>query len=260
VTHTTLLVDGDILAYRWAAMAQTAINFGDHIVVDVDDIEDVQQDISDELRGLAVELEADRVIVCVSDDLHNFRKDILPSYKGNRKYAGRPELLYPLKDWLNRAFGRYRRTALEADDVMGILATHPTLIPGRKIICSIDKDMRQIPGELYDGNDLYTITKEEGDRWHLMQTLTGDPVDNYKGCPGIGSVKARRILDRWDFFTGGDPNPWRAIVAAYKARGLTEDYALVQARVARICRHTDYDFTAKKVRLWTPHETTSAAS
>jgi DNA polymerase-1 len=42
------------------------------------------------------------------------------------------------------------------------------------------------------------------------------------------------------------------VVALYARYGLTEDDALVQARVARICRASDYDFKDRKVIHWTP--------
>jgi DNA polymerase-1 len=42
------------------------------------------------------------------------------------------------------------------------------------------------------------------------------------------------------------------VVAAFESKGLTEEDALVQARVARICRASDYDFKTKEVKLWNP--------
>ena len=39
-------------------------------------------------------------------------------------------------------------------------------------------------------------------------------------------------------------------MAAFEKKGLTESDALVQARVARILRASDYDFAAKKPILW----------
>ena len=78
------------------------------------------------------------------------------------------------------------------------------------------------------------------------QLMLTTAVDNYPGCPGVGPVKAAGIL------AGNATSAWSRIVAAYHKKGLTEDDALVQARIARICRASDYDFSAKSVRLWTP--------
>ena len=79
---------------------------------------------------------------------------------------------------------------LEADDAMGIYAK----LTGN-IIVSPDKDMRQIPGKLYNLEDTITITPEEGAKWHLIQTLAGDQTDGYSGVPGIG-VKRTTTLFR----------------------------------------------------------------
>ncbi len=78
---------------------------------------------------------------------------------------------------------------------MGILSTHPTKIQGKKIIVSEDKDMRTIPGWLYNpgpNKDIEPkyINEFEADRYHLYQTITGDSTDGYKGCPGAGPIRA----------------------------------------------------------------------
>lgn len=198
-------------------------------------------------QHLLEKLHADAYILCLTHP-RQFRKVLLPTYKGNR--GVKPLLVDPIRDALVEQHGGIRRPGLEGDDVMGIYATHPTLVPGDKIIVSIDKDMRQIPGTLYNpGKDTFSvISKEEADYVHFMQTLTGDQTDNYKGIPGIGPVKAAAILDPFN----DDAEMWQAIVAAYEKAGLTEADALVQARVARICRHTDYNFKTKEPILWNP--------
>ena len=66
---------------------------------------------------------------------------------------------------------------------MGIYATFE---PGN-IIVSPDKDMRQIPGKLYNLDETIEVTEEEGMRWHLVQTLAGDQTDGYGGVPGLAS-------------------------------------------------------------------------
>jgi DNA polymerase-1 len=72
----------------------------------------------------------------------------------------------------------------------------------------------------------------------MYQTLVGDTSDGYPGCPGIGPVKAEKVL--------GMPPNWQDVVGAYRAAKLTEADALVQARVARILRYGETPGT------WTP--------
>lgn len=248
-----LLIDADILAYQVAARNQATFQWPDAersvIVADF-------AEAADELHGAIVSLQqrlgADEVAICLSDDFVNWRKDILPTYKGNRAATERPELLYPLKEWLAERPEAMRRPTLEADDVMGIMSTHPRpkgYIGWDKVIVSIDKDMQSIPGWLFNpdkDDEPRWITPESADYYHLFQTLTGDVCDNYKGCPGIGPVKAHKVL------LENAEDPWSAIVDIYEAKGLTEADALVQAQVARICRYSDYNFKDKKVIPWKP--------
>ena len=94
------------------------------------------------------------------------------------------------------------------------------------------------------------ISLEQADRTHLTQALTGDITDGYSGCPGIGPKTAIKVLKEGD---------WIEVVAAYEKVGLTEEDALIQARVARILRHGEYNKKTKEVKLWTPecHEMTT---
>jgi DNA polymerase-1 len=118
---------------------------------------------------------------------------------------------------------------LEADDVMGIVSTRA---PGKFIIVSGDKDMQQIPGLLYYQGELLRSPSSTRTSFTFIQTLTGDATDGYKGCPGIGPVKAKPSL------TGLEGRH----VSAFKKAKLTEADALLQARLARILRNTEWDF------------------
>ncbi len=253
------LIDADIVAYQLAATAQRSYKFPglEGPAVAVDDWEAQPERIDDEVAKLRAAVKADEVIICLScPTADNFRLDVLPTYKANREGVVKPEHLVAVKDHLEATYWSYRRPRLEADDIMGILSTHPDLVPGKKVIVSEDKDMKTIPGWLYNprkDKKPWLVSPEEADYWHLYQTLIGDSVDGYTGLPGCGPKGAVKIL--------GEPSArkyihihevWPRIVEAYEAKGLTEADALVQARVARICRASDYSFDRKEVILWTP--------
>ena len=133
---------------------------------------------------------------------------------------------------------------------------------GRKIIVSVDKDMRTVPSNVYrtshPDEGVVQVTEAEADYYHLFQTLVGDATDGYPGCPGIGPVRATKILSNAVFQNaetgrkGGPTDFWGAIVAAYDKAGFGEEEALVQARCARILRSSDYDFQNKEPILWNP--------
>lgn len=247
---TTLLLDADVPAYKYASANQDTFDWGDSVslMIDEDRAKDQIRTYIDELMD---DLKADHLIVCLSDDFSNFRKGVLKTYKGNRKKEGRPELLYPLKEWMFETWDSRRREHLEGDDVMGILSSHPRLIKGKKIIVSIDKDLKTIPGWLFNPDTdrkPYLVSEYDADYYWMYQTLTGDTTDNYKGCPFVGPVKAEAALADCNTLE----EMWEAVVEQFEKRGLTEEDALVQARCARILRWTDYNFKTREVKLWKP--------
>lgn len=220
-------------------------------------------------------LEGDSYTLALTDSEANWRLDVLPTYKGNRKNK-KPLALKATRQWLMDDLDAYFRPRLEGDDILGILATWSLYMPGtEKVIVSLDKDMKTIPGLYYrrEEDGIIEIDEAAADRWHMFQTLTGDPTDGYDGCPGMGPVSAEPVVlhnlavrpyqhtltrgkRKGEVETRYEEYPantlWEAVVSRYEAAGLTEEDALVQARVARILRRTDYDLAKKQPILWTP--------
>lgn len=196
-----------------------------------------------------------------------FRHDIYPAYKAHRTAGEKPLVLTDLMAWMREQeqFNPYVRPGLEADDILGILATHPSIVAGERVVVTSDKDLAQIPGPAFNPRKpeagIIEVTPQEADWFFFRQALTGDATDGFPGCPKIGPVKAAKILADADeaavIDEGGGLSAyrWNAIVVAYHAKGLDEAYALTQARVARILRHTDYDYANKRPILWNPPST-----
>lgn len=156
-----------------------------------------------------------------------------------------------IKDYIKETYRTYERPDLEGDDVLGILSTSPKIIRGEKVIVSLDKDLKTIPGLICDMKDfeISEISEAEADYMHMYQTLTGDTADGYSGCPGVGPKNAEKLLADTD---GTYQTMWPVVVGQYQKKGLSEEEALIMARVARICRRDDYDFQRKEVILWNP--------
>lgn len=241
----TIIVDGDIVAYKSAIQSEVDTHWGNGFwTLHAEETQGKYLVVS-EIEDLKEKLNADKVIITLTDK-NNFRKDVLPTYKDNRKQKRKPILLSPLRKFLIEEYNAVIYPNLEADDVMGILATKPSR-GERKIICSIDKDLRQIPGHLYDGASLTKHSKKHCDWWHMVQTLTGDAVDGFSGCPTVGKVTAQKILN--------DKNMplkkmWQLVVKTYEKHGLFEHDAFQQARVAKILRHGDYNLKTGEVTKW----------
>lgn len=259
---TQLLIDADFVLFRDCAAVQREhvwTNDAGHSVHTVSaSFEEARDKFRDSVDRMVMRLHADEAILVFSGD-KNFRKQVWPLYKANRAETRKPACYWSIIDRL-RTEGPYRvvsEPCLEGDDYIGILATRPSGV--RRVIVSEDKDMKTLPNvEIWRQGGLIDVTEEEADHFWRLQTLMGDSTDGYHGCPGIGPKTAEAILNR-----SGDP--WENILQAYhdacrkKPEALEkagietpEELALLNARLARILRHTDWDGKSRQPILWTP--------
>jgi DNA polymerase-1 len=235
-----LLIDADYIVYKSCAAAETEVDFGDDVILVTSNFSDAYNATIRELTKIRDQFGSFTPLILFFSDTVNFRKKILPDYKGHRnrkKPCGYKRIINKLKD----EFEVIIMPELEADDSMGIYATKNL----GNIIVSPDKDMRQIPGELYNLDEKFTVTKEGGAAWHLTQCLSGDQTDGYGGVPGIGVKRAETLFNKEGY-------SWNTVVKAFKDKDLTEYDAILNARLARILTVDDYDFKNKKPILWTP--------
>lgn len=269
-----LLIDGDILLFKAAAATEHETQWDDWLFTLHADLDEGIAKVNRRIAELQESLNADRLVFALSSPT-NFRKKVYPDYKANRTKTRKPVTFKPLREYLQETQETFERPDLEADDVLGILSTAQRFAQYERIIVSEDKDFRTIPGLLLnDGRArkrmaeepeltldqcIETVSVVEADRHHLFQTLTGDSSDGYPGCPGIGPVSANKLLDGvveectpWASDAHRQQEMWKVVVAAYAKKGLSEDVALTNARVARICRAEDYDFKRSRVILWNP--------
>ena len=235
-----LLCDADFIVYKACAAAETEIDFNDDVILVTSNFSDAYGATKRELTKLKDQFGSLATIKLFFSDSVNFRKKILPEYKGHRnrkKPCGYKRVINALK----KEYDVIIKHTLEADDTMGIYATKN---PGN-IIASPDKDMRQIPGQLYNFDETFTITPEEGAKWHLIQTCAGDSTDGYSGIPGIGVKRAEALFNKKGY-------SWKTVVEAFEEKDLTEQDALINARLAKILTADDYDFKKKRPILWNP--------
>ena len=235
-----LLIDADFIVYKCCAACETEIDYGEDVIFVTSNFSDAYKAVTNEISNITKEFGDFAKPILFFSSPNNFRKKISPDYKGHRnrkKPCGYKRVIRSLKIQYDVNI----MNGLEADDAMGIYATQH---PGN-IIVSPDKDMRQIPGKLYNLEDTTYITPEEGARWHLIQTLAGDQTDGYSGVPGIGVKRAETLFNKEGY-------SWQTVVKAFEDKGLTEEDALLNARLARILTDEDYDSKQKEPRLWTP--------
>ncbi len=235
-----VLVDADYVVYKCTAAAESEIDFGNDVILVTSLFSDAYSCVKKDIERILSNFGGFAEPILFFSDSCNFRKDILVDYKGHRnrkKPCGYKRVINKLKT----EFKVIRMPWLEADDAMGIYATQNT----GNIIVSPDKDMKQIEGRLYNLDESFTITKEEGAKWHLIQTMAGDNTDGYSGVPGIGVKRATAIFEDKGY-------SWKTVVETFADKDLSEEVALMNARLARILTVEDYDFEKREPILWTP--------
>lgn len=279
--EVTLLIDGDIIAFRAAAAAQKIMEDRFGYVYPFANRHEGEAIVDNMIIGLEMAFKTSHFRIALTDPESNWRHDIYPEYKSNRKDSVRPLLLDILKDYLREKYAAFHWPTLEADDVLGILSTEPQEYEGERILVGFDKDFKTIPGKYHRLGDpvwngkpkVLEVTPWEATRWHLYQTLIGDAVDGYPGCPNMGPARADALLDKPVLLvpqpykkTSGknkgedtvkwNPEPtrdyWACIVSHFKKAGKSEQYALTMARVANILQHHQYNRETGEITLWTP--------
>ena len=140
-----------------------------------------------------------------------FRADLFEAYKANRPPM--PEDLAEQLPYIHRlaaAFGLpvLVEEGVEADDVIGTLASQAEALGRDVMIVTADKDMAQ----LVNGHTFLLDTMKDrlidepavGERWGVgpeavpdFLALVGDKVDNIPGVPGVGEKTAAKLLQTY---------------------------------------------------------------
>lgn len=259
------IIDGDIDVFRIAAVhmkhSTPIVGMEDEEPIGSKSLEDMVAELDETFSHYAKETKCGSYVVMLSGSTdNNFRKKLLPTYKGNRKKSVRPPQIGPLRDALmsHPTMAVRQRDNLEGDDLCGIFSTAQRGKGRRTVVVTLDKDMRTLPGNHYNPNKpdlgIFKVTPKEAALYHMTQTLTGDPTDHYKGCRGIGPKKAKKLLEGCSGRSVADyyKSLWKVVVDTYEKRGYTVQEALVQARCARILHASDWNFKTKRINLWTP--------
>jgi len=260
------LIDGDLAIYRATVAAQTTIDTGDGLgVTDIVDPDQAARAAFRTIKDWTKRAGCSSAIVCLSSG-DNFRKKIFPAYKANRTSEKPAAYQYAIEQ-IASEYKLYREPGLEADDLMGIAGTSEA---GQFVIVSTDKDMRTIPGIVFNPDKdkrPRPVRLALADHNWMAQTMMGDTVDGYGGIPMVGETIARDILTRPHRLNAipnkknksgfswkkGDPcSLWESMCDYAEKGGMSVDELIVQAQVSRILRNGEFDQAARVVKLWTP--------
>lgn len=191
---TLALIDGDLICYRCAASAEHE---------EVDTAESRAQVL---LERLLHEVNASDYELYIGGG-NNYRYKLYPEYKGNRTQP-KPKWLQEVREFLVKQYKAQIVNDIEVDDRLGIQQTKYQL---DSIICSLDKDLLQIPGRHYSweiqgtssiGNvwtrpaELKFVSPFDGIRTFYKQLILGDQSDNIPGFDGTLRNKVPKFVEK----------------------------------------------------------------
>ena len=279
---TTLLIDADMLLFRTMAAWEIEANLGDEVWVRWAELNTVREEFWKTINEWLERWPMADYRLCWTGP-SAFRKRIALDYKANRAGTQKPIGYKVMKRELLDEPTSFLHDEIEADDWLGLLAGALREAGEEPIIVSGDKDLDQVPGrhwwpagvkrEEAPGLDVYewdnellpiedrkainwVVDQDYCDKHFYSQVLIGDSTDNIPGCPGVGKVGAKKIVD--NFNTAKPVECWQEIVGRFAKARKKDDVrepevvALQQARLVRILRHGEYNSVTRTVDLWTP--------
>lgn len=232
-----LLVDGDIVAYEAAFAGQFVEKdeeTGEAGELQILPFSVVSRKIERMMYDLMDTMETPLEPILYLTGKNNFREVIATrkGYKDNRKETPKPYHLENARNFIKSRYNTYESNGCEADDLLAISQTKYAKEGVKSIICTRDKDLRQVPGwhygwEMHNQPEYgpkevdvlgdFTPTfvekihkktgkptvsmkpnslKGTGAKWLYAQALMGDPTDNIPGLKGWGQAKVYKELDK----------------------------------------------------------------
>lgn len=201
------LIDGDILVYESCFAAQSAYKQASG-TDDTVDFQSVENSMIQRLDQILLGAECDSYVLYITEG-RTFRYDVAftKPYKGTR-HADKPYHYANLRAVVKALYPCKVVTHLEADDQLAIDALAD---PDNTVLCSRDKDLRQVTGATVYSWELgnqpsFGPTKIErigsvdskgkgtGFAFFMAQMVMGDSADNVPGITGMGPAAAHAIL------------------------------------------------------------------
>lgn len=219
------LVDADGIAYKIAATND-----------ELDSFEGLTEIIDEYVNFILSTTESSHALFFIKG-AKNFRKEIatIKPYKGNR-IPKRIKWLEPCYYILETRYRAIAAHGAEADDYIASAVKYFQQLNVPYIICSHDKDLKQIQGEHLDLNefDIINITEQEAAYRLFFQIMTGDSSDNIQGIPKIGPKTAEKILAEvtptHDGYLLGCINTYKNVYGDNWPQYFAENYRLVHLK------------------------------
>jgi len=220
------LIDADLLVYECGFGAQWQDDQG---LLVINNFEHARELLEAKVESICSQVFATEEPTLYLSGGENFREKIAVTrpYKGNR--GAKPYHYDNLRAFILSKYDTVLTDGIEADDQLAM----DHLKEGETILCSRDKDLRQVPGPWYSwevwnapaskGNATEVGFVETNDKKELKghgikffygQCITGDTVDNIPGLEGRGPVYAVELLSELET----EDQMYQAVLGAYEKK------------------------------------------
>lgn len=188
------LLDGDIILYGCGFASDANAKAQG---LESEPVEFCLNGVKETIKSLCDAVEADDYIVYLTGK-NNFRYEVFPEYKANRKDAARPTHYQAMRDYLVKHHPTEISDGEEADDLLGKAQANSPV--ASTVIISKDKDLDMIAGWHYNWSKnnkekgMYYVAPIDGLRMFYKQLITGDATDNIPGIYKMFKRKATKQL------------------------------------------------------------------
>lgn len=233
------LLDGDLIAYRCAASCEPS-KAKPHLEppeVALWRLHDLIQRICMETNSTEIE--------CYLGGSDNFRKKLYPLYKANRTKEP-PTYLQDCREILVTQYGAKIVNGAETDDALGIAQTK---YDGNSRICSLDKDLLQVPGWHYSWtkSEHRLVSPLDGLKTFYKQIILGDKSDNVPGYDGKLRSSTPKFIEKLQAPLDDmkdEIDMWYHVSDIYESAGSNGETQLLNAQLLYVLR--------KEEEYWQP--------
>jgi DNA polymerase-1 len=163
----------------------------------------------------ARQVQASHLILALDSPGPSWRKQADPTYKANRTRDTAPWLQAAFEGWTRAGFYVEAVEGFEADDILATLAARArqhrvkVLSGDSDLVPLLDLDatlLRPVNGGVFE-----EVTRAEArEKWNIaapsllvdLKAMTGETGDNIAGVPGIGPVKAAKLIAAYGSLDG----------------------------------------------------------
>ncbi len=249
-TIRLIYVDGELSASfttaktrdKWLkTVGLTKDDITEDTAVEADKEEAAYHYAEDMINHIKEDLQPSSMEMYITDKEHeekNFRYELYPEYKANRRELEKPVHFNAVANYFNLVYKVTGVAGMEPDDALAIRANQLRDF----CIVTIDKDLDTVPGWHYDPvkRTKYMVTPDAAEHYFYNQILTGDRADNITGLYQVGPAKADKILAGCN-----DPiDMWQKVIRAYKEQGRPESDAVLNGQLLYMLR--------KEGEVWQP--------